>query len=216
MVYIYAAATKLELLFSVMSNLESRKFSEYYAQLELDAKQRYQEKLDSIGRQVDDPYTFGTGLRITEAQFVPDIEYPDIYNFLINTPSLYMKEELKPYKSLEGYKYLLAGWVGDVSIHNVPGYDNGDKMILMAKVRHSQSVSAAPLHPWVAAERCGIVVCCHCTCMAGLGEACSHIAALLFAAETYNRISKNISYTSQACAWLPLANLSMHPLPIST
>ena len=179
-----------------------RKFSDYYIQLEVDAKKRYQEKLDSIAREVDDPYTFGTGLSITEAQSIPDIEYPDIYNFLINTPSPYTKEELKAYKSLEGYKYLLAGWVGDVSIH-----DNKDKVILMAKVRHSQSVSVSPLHPWVATESCGTIICCHCTCMAGLGEACSHIAALLFAAETYNRLNKDVSCTSQACAWLPPAHM---------
>ena len=107
---------------SVMSR--ERKFSQYYAQLEFDAKQRYKEKLDSIARQVDDPYTFSTGLKITEAQSLPDIEYPDIYNFLINTPSPYTKEELKAYKSLEGYKYLLVGWVGDVSIHAVTGCDD--------------------------------------------------------------------------------------------
>ena len=74
-------------------------------------------------------------------------------------------------------------------------------------VRHSQSVSASPLHPWVAAERCGIIVCCHCTCMAGLGEACSHIAALMFAAETYNRLNKDVSCISQACTWLPPTNI---------
>ena len=39
--------------------------------------------------------------------------------------------------------------------------------------------------------------------MAGLGEACSHIAALLFAAETYNRLNKDVSCTSLPCAWLP-------------
>lgn len=191
-----------------------RKFSEYYNQLEADAKKRYNEKLDIIG-QVDDPYIFVSGLAITEAPSIPDIEYPDIYNFLINTPSPYTKEELKAYKSLEGYKYLLAGWVGNVSVHAVTRGDSDDKMIIMAKVRHSQSVTAQPLQPWVAAEKCGTIVCSHCTCMAGLGEACSHIAALLFAAETYNRLNKDVSCTSQPCAWLPPNIRSVKYAPIS-
>ena len=77
-------------------------------------------------------------------------------------------------------------------------------MILMAKVRHSQSVSASLLQPWVAAERGGIIVCSHCT---GLGEACSHIAGLLFAAETYNCLNEDVLCTSQACTCLPLTNM---------
>lgn len=56
-------------------------------------------------------------------------------------------------------------------LHVVTGYDNGDRKILMAKVRHSQSVSA---------EICGIIVCSHCTCMAGsmLPHRGSTVAAL--------------------------------------
>ena len=45
-------------------------------------------------------------------------------------------------------------------------------MILIATVRHSQSVTATPLHPWSAAKRSGMIFFSHCTCMAGLGEAC--------------------------------------------
>ena len=79
-----------------------RKYSGYYERLKDDVKKRYNEKLNIIGEAVDDPYTFSSGLGIDD---MPSIEYPDIYNFLINTPSLYTKEELKAYKSLEGYKY---------------------------------------------------------------------------------------------------------------
>ena len=119
---------------------------------------------------MDDPYTFSSGLGI---DVMPKIEYPDIYNFLINTPSPYTKEELNAYKSLEGYKYLVAGWIGDISVH--PVGENQGEMIVTANVRHSQSVTASPLKSWVAAEKCGTILCSHCMCMAGLGGACSHI-----------------------------------------
>ena len=40
--------------------------------------------------------------------------------------------------------------------------------------------------------------------MAGLEEACSHIAALLFAAEPYTKMIKDTLCTSGPCAWLSL------------
>ena len=43
--------------------------------------------------------------------------------------------------------------VGEVSMHPVRGDDG--KIILTASVRHSQSVTASPPKPWVAAEKCG-------------------------------------------------------------
>lgn len=189
---------------------DSREFSDYYNQLEAGAKERYREKLDKINLTVSDPYTFGQGQEISEA-ILPDIEYPDIYNFLINTPSPFTKEELKAYKSLDGYKYLLAGWVGDIALHVV----GSEAMVVTAKVRHSQSVTASPLQPWIAAKQNGIVICAHCTCMAGLGEACSHIAALLFAMETCNRLNKDTSCTSRPCAWLPPNMSKVKFAPIS-
>ena len=74
-----------------------RRYSGYYEQLKDDVKKRYNEKLNIIVEAVYDPYTFSSGLGIDA---MPNIEYPDIYNFLINTPSPYTKEGLKMYGGL--------------------------------------------------------------------------------------------------------------------
>ena len=59
-------------------------------------------------------------------------------------------------------------------------------------VKHSQSLSATPAKPWVAVKTEGTVVVAHCTCMAGLGEACLHIAALLFLLEGNTLYQNNL------------------------
>ena len=190
------------------TTMSKRKFSSFYFQLEETAKERYRAKLDRIGPNTDDtytgpntddPYTFTSGTRVTDA--MPAIEYPDIYNYLISTPSPYTKEDLRAYKSLDGYKYLAVGWVGDVSTHNVI---DSVYLVVTAKVRHSQTVSAPSISPWVGAERNGTILCAHCTCMAGLGRACSDIAALLFAIEVHTKFKKDASCTSRPCEWFPL------------
>ncbi|KAH7964784.1 hypothetical protein HPB49_001316 [Dermacentor silvarum] len=55
-------------------------------------------------------------------------------------------------------------------------------------LNHYQRLRDPQLKVWVLAEANGTIVTAHCTCMAGLGEACSHIGATLFAVETAVRI----------------------------
>lgn len=38
-----------------------------------------------------------------------------------------------------------------------------------------------PLHVWVYANMNGKIQCCHCTCIAGLSETCSHVGAICYA-----------------------------------
>lgn len=192
---------------AVALEMASRKYSGYYEELEKEAKARYCEKLDRIGKEADDPYTLELQ-GIPESALMPDIQYPDVYNYLINTTSSYTSDELKAYR---GYKYLIAGWVSDLSLNPV----GSDKVVLLAKVRHSQAVSKTLLCPWIAAEMSGTILCAHCTCMAGLGEACSHVAALLFCAEAQVRLDTNVSCTSRPCSWLRPTMRNVNFAPIS-
>ena len=77
--------------------MSGRKYSKYYDELQRSVQEKYRMKLNHVQADMDDLYTFGPGPGVTEA--MPEVEYPDIYNYLINTPSPYTKEELKAYKS---------------------------------------------------------------------------------------------------------------------
>ena len=65
----------------------------------------------------------------------------------------YTKQDLKAYKSQDGYKYLLAGWVGDLSSYNL----SLGNFVVKAKVGHSQTVLAQPAQPWTTAEPKGTI-----------------------------------------------------------
>ena len=191
--------------------------SKYYQGLDVEAKKRYDVKLATLGS-LGDPYDAENLKKPTicqvEWQHWPSIEYPDIYNYLIATSSLFTNDKLKAYKSLEAYKYFVSGWVSNVTVHHVPPGNRADHLV-MARVKHSQKLSAPFLHQWIALEQSGVVICAHCTCMAGLGEACSHIAAVLFLMEANTKIKANTSSTSLPCYWLPPTMQNVPYLPIA-
>jgi putative phage-type endonuclease len=88
-------------------------------------------------------------------------------------------------------------------------------MSCLFQVLHSQRLSEKPLRPWVVAEKSGTVAAAHCNCMAGLGEACTHIAALLFAIDATVRIRDSKTVTDEKAYWLlpsDMKKVSYEPL----
>ncbi|XP_050515196.1 uncharacterized protein LOC126890361 [Diabrotica virgifera virgifera] len=99
---------------------------------------------------------------------------------------------MKAYKSLQAHKSLY-NWICFVNkIVN-------DFYIIVGKVKHSQKANAKPLDTWVIASSNGIAN-AHCMCMAGNSEVCSHIAAILFAAEYAH--SKTEHEEPNACTYV--------------
>ena len=78
------------------------------------AKARNLEKLWILGI-IKDPYVW-SGASGTNVEWYdwPNVEFPGIYSYLIAAPSPCTKEELKAYKSLDGYKYVMNGWMENV------------------------------------------------------------------------------------------------------
>lgn len=70
------------------------------------------------------------------------------------------------------------------------------------KVNHSQAVNLTPTQPWVMVHDDGTILAAHCTCKAGLGEACSHAAALMYAVLAMVNLKDGLSSTEIPCAWV--------------
>ena len=88
--------------------------SEYFESLSEEDKKGYWAKLTlSTGEQLPDPVVLHSNWS-DNVSLLPDITYPDIYHYLIEYPSLFSKESLKAYKSLESYTFSVSGNVQNI------------------------------------------------------------------------------------------------------
>lgn len=71
------------------------------------------------------------------------------------------------------------------------------------------------LSSWVILSKEGDVDSGHCTCKAGLGETCSHIAALLFFIEDYVTNERDKTVTDKLAYWTAPAKKKITCLPVS-
>lgn len=64
-------------------------------------------------------------------------------------------------------------------------------------------------------EETGEVCSVHCNCMAGLGETCTHVAAVLFHLEAAARIQGQKTSTQRKCEWVMMSfHKNVQYLPI--
>ncbi|KAG8173021.1 hypothetical protein JTE90_028038, partial [Oedothorax gibbosus] len=167
--------------------------SNYFLGLDRTSKDRYLDKIRSINGV--DPYSL-TKEKLKLSVLFPNIAYMDVVNYLVYGVSAYTAESFKSYKSLEAYNQFACGWVSDVSSTKINGL-----CLVLGKVRHSQSPSDKPVQPWVIATVDGVIESAHYTCMAGLGESCTHVGALLFYMQNLTLNREELSVTSVPAYW---------------
>ena len=68
---------------------------------------------------------------------------------------------------------------------------------------HSLAVRERRLQPWTNIQRDGVVLAAHCTCMAGLGEACTHVSSMLWGIYSKVKVNQEKSVTDSKAYWLP-------------
>lgn len=83
-------------------------------------------------------------------------------------------------------------------------------------MKHSQKTTLKPLDVWCLIQKDGSISTAHCTCMAGIGEVCSHVGAVLFAAEYANNKKEAMSCTDLQAVWpMPTLSTKVPVVPVS-
>ena len=94
----------------------------YYSNLNSDHRKKFEEEIITAdGTILPDPYALVEHWK-DNVKLLPDITRVDIYNYLINTPSLYMNKNLKAYNSLEAYNFFTSGNVHDVAYQKINNF----------------------------------------------------------------------------------------------
>lgn len=96
----------------------------------------------------------------------PSLQWPDIVTYMIHAPSVYIKEKLRAYKSLDAVNFVLCGHVQEVYYHDL----EGDFCLLHAEVLPSQrqGLKSKCCDAWVCIHKLeGYIFTANCTCVAG-------------------------------------------------
>ena len=106
---------------------ENIQYSDYFAGLEGPAKSRYKEKITVCGF---DPYALRKSDFFENIELLPNVQYPDIVNYLVLQTSRATKTQMKAYKSMDAYNFFVSGWVNTLCLRSV----DTDKVLVFARV----------------------------------------------------------------------------------
>ena len=111
---------------------------------------------------------------------IKSMEYDNIFSYLVEMRAASADDRKKnSFKSLKGYGYFSSGWVVNVWMAS-PDEQLPNYVYVRGHVYQSYpSRTASPYIVFVCMSREGEIYKGKCGCAAGLGESCSHVAALL-------------------------------------
>ena len=139
--------------------------STYVCSLDYAAQKRYWEKLTFDGEVLPDPYTISEDHWVDDVPKWPNVEFGDLYVYLVDTKGLSTKDKLKAYKSLEAYNYFHNGYVRKVYHYKC---ESRPLVLLKARVNPSQKSADDNHEAWaIVSKESGSIKAAHCKCMAG-------------------------------------------------
>lgn len=185
------------------------RLSAYARGLKEPEKLRYEEKVPLCGGV--DPLDLNEAEVKCDVNLLPRVDFTDIKDYLVHATSFITREQLKSYKALEAHNYLTSGWVKEPRLKALAE----SRVVIIGRVLHSQSLSEKPLYPWLLVKEDGHVQAAHCICKAGLGEACSHIGAILFYVQAVVQRRDGQACTDKENAWLPPPVRFVEAKPVS-
>ena len=84
---------------------------EYFNTLNDESRTRYLKRLE-FAKLKEYSYRFPADTWKDNPTLWPELEYPEIYDCLINTPGVYTKKVMESRKSFEAHNQFVSGWVG--------------------------------------------------------------------------------------------------------
>jgi hypothetical protein len=141
------------------------KLSDHVKKLTSSDRKRYFDKIRlTDGTQLPDPFSLDNWS--DDIAHLPDLSWIDVYTYLIDTPSVYTKEALKAWKSLDAYGLYACGHVQDCAFNAISA--SSDFCYIRAKVMPSQRQGQLLYDTWVCLNKPNAwILSANCTCMAG-------------------------------------------------
>ena len=108
--------------------------------------------------------------------------------------------DLSNYKNSKDYIYYKSAWLQPLYFHKVSG---SKYRTFKGECKQSQRINKIIHKLWIIMEKSSKIRSCHYTCMAGMGQSCTHVAAAMYRIDAAVRNGLTIpSYTSTTSKWL--------------